>query len=460
MSRTVLTGFYCVFISGTLLASIQNTLANTQATRFGIPVVQWTQQLGTSGSDFAEGVSIDTNGNSYVTGHTTGAFDGNMSFGGRDMFLTKLDRNGVEQWTRQFGTASNDSSRDLSVDESGNIYVAGRTGSTLDGPQSGSGDDMFLTKYDAAGVNLWTRQIGASGFVVDTYGVSVDGNGNAYVTGQTGPGFDGHSTWGMFLAKYDTAGTKLWTQVMGITTGGYVPGRGVAVDSSGNAYIAGYTNGTLEGKTNAGGDDIVLVKYNTDGVEQWSQQLGTGNRDQGLGVSVDNSGNAYVTGLTEGSLDGTTVAGGTDAFLMKYDTAGNRLWARQMGNGTTWGTSVSVDSHGNAFVSGTTDTTLDGNTSAGREDAFLSKYNTNGIEEWTLQLGTNRTDYGLGVSVDSFGAAYLTGWTEGSFDGNVSAGGQDIFLVKVVPEPSSLLLLVPVLVVATLRYRQKVNACG
>ena len=98
-------------------------------------------------------------------------------------------------------------------------------------------------------------------------------------------------------------------------------GYGVAVDSSGNAYVTGYTEGALTG-TNAGWRDIFLTKYDSSGTQQWMRQTGTSAGDEGMGVAVDSSGNAYVTGMTYGALTGTN-AGDSDIFLMKYDTDGN-----------------------------------------------------------------------------------------------------------------------------------------
>jgi Beta-propeller repeat len=113
-----------------------------------------------------------------------------------------------------------------------------------------------------------------------------------------------------------------WTGTKQLGTAGLDFGYGVAVDSSGNVYVTGYTEGGLDGNTSAGNFDIFLVKYDSAGTKQWTRQLGTTEWDVGSGVAVDSSGNAYVTGYTPGGLDGNTSAGGEDIFLVKYDSNG------------------------------------------------------------------------------------------------------------------------------------------
>ncbi len=193
-------------------------------------------------------------------------------------------------------------------------------------------------------------------------------------------------------------------------------------------------------------------------VIEWTRQLGTDGIDIGYGVSVDSSGNAYVTGITYGGLDGNTNVGFDDMFLTKYDTSGTRLWTQQLGTSSLEiGNGVSVDSSGNAYVTGGTQGGLDGNTSAGSWDMFLTKYNTAGTKLWTKQLGTSSLEIGNGVSVDSSGNAYVTGGTQGGLDGNTSVGGSDMFLVKIsaIPEPGSInLLLCGLASLALLRRRR------
>jgi hypothetical protein len=132
----------------------------------------------------------------------------------------------------------------------------------------------------------------------------------------------------------------------------------VAVDASGNAYISGRTDGSLGGP-NAGGDDAFLAKYSSAGDLVWSRQIGTSSTDESWSVAMDGSGNAYISGNTLGSLGGPN-AGGADAFLTKYDSSGNTLWSQQIGTSSDdYSRSVAVDASGNAYISGNTSSSLD-----------------------------------------------------------------------------------------------------
>jgi hypothetical protein len=298
------------------------------------------------------------------------------------------------------------------------------------GDSSGGGDHTApATNSDVS----WTKQLGTAS---DDYGfgVAVDASGNVYVTGYTLGSMDGNTSAGgkdIFLVKYDSAGTKQWTSQWG--TASDDTGYGVAVDTIGNVYVTGYTMGSMDGNTSAGGMDMFLVKYDAAGTKQWTRQLGTTSGDEGNAVAVDAGGNVFVTGSTAGDLDGNTnaSAGYYDMFLVKYDAAGTKQWTRQLGTTSgDEGYGVAVNAGGNVFVTGFTYGGMDGNTNAGDYDMFLVKYNAAGTKQWTRQLGTTLQDRGLGVAVDAGGNVFVTGFTYGGMDGKTNAGEADIFLVK------------------------------
>ena len=210
------------------------------------------------------------------------------------------------------------------MDSSGNIYVTGSTRGGLDGNSNMAGTswDFFLVKYNSSGVKQWTKQFGTTAHDFG-YGVTVDSSDNLYVTGKTNGGMDNNTNSGsydIFLVKYNSSGTKQWTQQLG--TSSYDSAEGVTVDSSDNIYVMGNTDGGLDGNINSGGWDFFLVKYNSSGTKQWTQQLGTSSDDSGKGVTVDSSNNIYVTGFTSGGLDGNTNLGARDIFLVKYNSDG------------------------------------------------------------------------------------------------------------------------------------------
>ena len=119
---------------------------------------------------------------------------------------------------------------------------------------------------------------------------------------------------------FGQSNTKQWTKQLGTSSDD--KGRGVTTDPSGNIYVTGETRGNLDGNTNSGSFDIFLIKYNSSGTKQWTKQLGTSSVDKGRGVTTDSSGNIYVTGDTEGDLDGNTNSGSVDIFLVKYNSDG------------------------------------------------------------------------------------------------------------------------------------------
>jgi uncharacterized delta-60 repeat protein len=264
------------------------------------------------------------------------------------------------------------------------------------------------------------------------YGVATDSSGNVYVAGGTNGGLDGNTNAGntdLFVVKYNSSGTKQWTRQLGSSSRDSA--NGVATDSSGNVYVTGMTNGGLDGCKNAGIEDLFVVKYNSSGTKQWTNQLGSSSRDSANDVATDSSGNIYVTGTTYWELDGNTSAGKADLFVVKYDSSGTWQWTKQ--NGTDRydeARGVATDSSGNVYVTGYTEGGLDGNTSVGKADLFVVKYNSSGTKQWTKQLGTWDSDFANGVATDSSGNVYVTGSTYRNLDGNTSAGNADLFVVK------------------------------
>ena len=424
---------YKIRVSTGVEDTSENSMANTYETSSGFHTYTWvgTQQLGTISNDYGKGVTLDSSGNIYVTGYTGGGLDNNTSSSSDDIFLVKYNSSGSKQWAKQLGTSAIDYGEGVSVDSSNNIYVVANTYGGLDGNTHSGVQDFALVKYNSLGDKQWTKQLGTPyyDYVAD---VSVDSSNNVYLTGHTGGGLpDGNSNSGahdIFLVKYYDNGTKQWTKLIGTSSWDY--GTGVTVDSSDNIYVAGNTQGNLVG-SNAGGNDMFLVKYYDNGTKQWTKQLGSNNNEYVTGVSVDSSDNIYVTGYTSGGLDGNTNSGSNDIFLVKYNSSGTKQWTKQLGTSSDDGAQeVTVDSSDNIYVTGYTAGGLDGNTNSGGMDIFLVKYNSSGVKQWTKQLGTSSNDIANGVAVDSFDNIYVTGYTGGGLDGNTNAGVTDLFLVK------------------------------
>ncbi len=387
----------------------------------------WVRQSGTVAGDTSYRVAADGAGNAYITGATDGSLGG-PNVGGSDVFLSKYDASGTLVWTKQFGSPAGEYGLGVAADGKGNVFVAGYTYGTLSGLNAGS-SDVFLAKYDASGTQLWLRQTGTPLFD-DTLGVAVDGIGNAYLVGDTNGNLGGTNAGNtdVFVSKYNESGVPLWTRQIGTVASDF--GRNIAVDKAGNAYITGYTAGNLGG-TNVGSVDIFLAKFDASGTQLWIRQVGTSVPDIAFGVAVDSAGNAYVAGETEGTLDGTS-DGNTDAFLAKYDASGTLLWIRQIGTTEIDGASgVALDGSGNAYVAGVTQSSL-GGPNAGDFDTFLAKLDASGNRLWTRQIGTAPADRAYGVAADGAGNAYVAGGTLGSL-GGPNAGLYDYFLAKFGP---------------------------
>ena len=394
-------------------------------------VASWTKQLGTSSGDGGRGITSDPSGNIYVTGYTGGGLDGNTSAGGHDLFVVKYDTSGVKQWTKQLGTSGYDEGWGITSDSSGNLYATGHISFGLDGNTSAGGFDLFVVKYNSSGVKQWTKQLGTASDDFGT-GITSDSSGNIYVTGYTEGHLDGNTSAGyndLIVVKYNSSGVKQWTRQLGTSSNDY--GFSITSDPSGNVYVTGSTEGKLDGNNSSGNQDIIVVKYNSIGIKQWTQQIGTSGEEFGEDIASDLSGNVYVTGITTGGLDGNTSAGGFDLIVVKYNSSGVKQWTRQLGTPSEdRGIGITSDSSGNIYVTGHTTGGLDGNTSAGYNDLIVVKYNSSGVKQWTRQLGTSSNDYGFSITSDSSDNVYITGLTRGDLDGNTSAGEFDLILVK------------------------------
>ena len=346
----------------------------------------WIATLGGTGDDYGYGIAVDASGNVYVTGFTA-----SQGAGGNDVLITKYDTSGAIQWQRSLGDANSDFSRGIAVDDSGNVYVVGQT--------SSQSNDVLIAKYNTSGTIQWQRSLGGAGSD-GGFAIAVDASGNVYVGGQTSSQGAGGAD--ALIVKYNTSGTIQWQRRLGGANADYC--NSIAVDASGNVYAAGYTL-----SQGAGGVDVLIVKYNTSGVIQWQRSLGGANADYSFGIAVDVSSNVYVTGYTN-----SQGAGNFDALIAKYDTSGTLQWQRSLGGTSNEeGKSITVDASGNVYVTGYTQV-------SGINDVLIVKYDTSGTLQWQRRLGGAGSDGGFAIAVDASGNVYVTGSTNsqgaGSFD--------------------------------------------
>lgn len=378
-----------VYLAGSTLGDLDGNLNRGGEDLFLIKyaasgVRQWTRQLGSAASDSANAVAVDGAGNIYLAGSTLGVLPGlgNSSAGGEDLILLKFDSSGALLWSRQFGSVGSDVARGVAVDSGGNVYLAGSTLGGLEGNLNFGGEDLFLIKYAASGARQWTRQLGSNASD-RAFGVAVGSSGDIFVAGSTLGALPGNANAGgsdNFLIAYGADGIRRWIRQFG--TVAFDAAQAVASDTLGGIYLAGVTSGNLDGQANAGGSDLFVAKYDRSGVRFWSRQLGTVGSDGALGVGAEASGAVYVTGASSSGFDGQLSAGGEDLILVKYDGLGNKQWSRQLGTAASeQGRAVAVDRGGNALVGGGTTGTLPENLSAGGEDLLVVKYDTTGTRQ-------------------------------------------------------------------------------
>ncbi|MBA3682148.1 MAG: SBBP repeat-containing protein [Bacteroidetes bacterium] len=255
-----------------------------------------------------------------------------------------------------------------------------------------------------------------------------------------------------------------WAKSFGSTT--YDNGSAVCTDASGNVINVGSFNGTIDfdpgpGIANltstSGTDDIYIVKLNSAGGFIWAKRIGGTGDEVGSDVITDASGNIYTIGSFTGTVDfdpnattaNLTSAGKKDVFVSKWTSAGNYVWAKQMGGANDdWGSAIDLDASANIYATGTFSGNCDFNPSAttntatvyGAQDAFICKWDVNGTYQWAFSMGGTQDDYGYDVTVNAAGTSvFTTGTFKGtSVDispqcscGTVNSLGQsDIFIVK------------------------------
>lgn len=465
------------------------------------PILSYSTYLGGSGDDTAYGIAVDTAGNAYIVGRTDStnfptvnplqpvmAGDPVATY---DAFVSKLNAAGTALvYSTYLGGTQDEQGYGIAVDAGGNAYLTGYTTSgdyptTANAFQGSANPNFqamaFMTKLNSTGsALLYSSLLGSTtlNYASSTgQSIAVDGAGNAYVTGQadydfpTTPGaFQTSGDFDAFVAKFDPsqAGTAslAYSTLLGGT--GSDTGYGIAVDSTGNAYVtgsAGYadfptTPGALQ--TTYGGSgwddgDAFVTKLNATGSALiYSTFLGGSSSDYGWAVAVDSTGNAYVTGASSSANFPTTFgaaqptkAGGMDAFVAKLNSTGSALAYSTFLGGSDYQRAygIAVDASGSAYVTGhTTSTNFPTTANAvqptkgGDDDAFVVKLNSAGSAlAYSTYLGGSGVDYGFGIGVDSVGNAYVAGMaisggfptTPGAMQRSYGGGFDDTFVAKI-----------------------------
>ena len=428
------------------------------------PQWQWAVSAGGTEWDIGQTLAIDSQGNQYVTG----CFDGTTAFGSHtltasgclDIFVAKLDASGNWLWAVQTGGIDDECAGSIALDGEDNVYLSGYFESTATFGShtltSVGVEDIFVAKLDASGNWLWAVQAG--GLYQDMgIGISVDGAGNAYVSGY----FHGTATFGnqtltaigeeelgdIFVAKLDASGNWLWA----VQAGGpdYAAGAGIAVDGVGGVWITGIFAGIAtfgsHTLTASGVWDTFVAKLDSSGNWLQATKVEGTHMSWGSNITLDGYGNAFVTGCfnntaTFGSHT-LTASGGLDIFIAKLDPSGNWLWAVQAGGiDNDYAFGITLNGSGNAYVSGFfTGTATFGNqtlTARGSSDVFVAKLDASGNWLWAVKAGGTDDDEGGGIALDGSDNACVTGSFRGTaFFGShflTSHGKWDVFVAKLV----------------------------
>jgi len=459
-ARTEIAGGYILL--GKRRVGIQVGTYDTSLPLVIDPAISYSTYLGGSNEDAGYGIAVDSLGNAYVTGTTASsnfptANPAQAANGGGtyDAFVAKLNASGSALvYSTYLGGGGLDEGFGIAVDSMGNAYVTGHTSSTdlptvnpYQAAYGGGTSDAFVAKLNSSGNGLYySTYLGGSGDYEDGNGIAVDSSGNAYVTGRTysvnfptanpyqavyGGGGDA------FVAKMSASGNELdYSTYLGGRA--YEEGNAIAVDSSGNAYVTGFTSSTNFPTKNpyqavsAGNDDVFITKLDASGnTLAYSTYFGGSNWEIGYGIAVDSSGNAYVAGRTT-STNLPTVnpyqaanGGYYDVFVSKLDASGKGpLYSTYLGgryNDEAQG--IAVNSSGEAYVTGYTysaefptvdpfQAAINGTGLVGRMDAFVTKLDASGNSlALSSYLGGAYEDWGSGIALDAYGNAYVTGLT-------------------------------------------------
>lgn len=380
----------------------------------------WANSIGGNGYDYGESVVVDANGNVYAIGGFGGTIDADpgtatvnlTSNGSDDFFIQKLDASGNLVWAKSIGGPGSDGGFYITIDAAGNLLITGLFSGTTDFDPSGSTsnltsngmEDIFILKLDLNGNFIWA--VSAGGTSIDQGSELItDANNNVYITGQFEETVD-----------FDPSAS---------------------------------TNNL----TSNGSQDVFILKLNSSGNFVWAKSVGGASLDQGHSITMDASGNSYITGEFSGTVDfdpgsstNNLISSGSssDAFILKLDASGNFVWANAIGGANYESSnSIALDGSANIYTTGLYDGTVDFDpgsgvfdlTSSANGGAFVQKLDVNGNFIWAKALGECESEC---LAVDGSGNVYTSGFYVGTNDFDPSAstsnltsnGSEDIFIQK------------------------------
>ncbi len=397
-----------------------------------------TVQIGSADYDWMSGLTVDSSGNLYALMYYNSDLDNVSDYSVRGK-LIKYTQKG-EDWSKIIegnqmlysGTPTSEIRvENIGNDSNGNIYIGGSEMFEVVADNDYRYKKVFL-KYDAGGNLLLKKNFVTTGYqmnngygafwssenVGDTY---IDNVGNVYYVGWAHDGLSDN----VYVDKVNSNGDVVWTKIIGTTEG--EAGYRVYADADGNVYACGYTYGNIGTNINAGSSDGFIVKYDKDGVEQWTKMIGTDKPDYISDIKSDSNGNVYICGYTEGNLNGQIHHGGVyDFYLSKYDSTGNLLWTKLEGTYTrNYAARIALDSEDNIYLTGNTQKSFD----QSDYDIIFNKYAPTGNKLWSKTITGSAAGEENGRRIVVSGdKVYLAGYVKGELPGQISFGKDDAFI--------------------------------
>ncbi len=346
-----------------------------------VPNSTFLQTLGGASADYGYALAPTSDGGYIVTGQT-------QSYGtAGDLWLAKFDSSGTEEWTKTLGGASPDVGQSVIQSRDGGYVVTGYTSS-----YGAGNEDLWLVKFDSSGDEQWTKTLGGSG--TDTGESVIQTSDGGYVV--TGYMSVGGASFDLWLVKFSSSGVEQWTKTLGGTFADF--GQSVIQTSDGGYAVAGYT-----ANYGAGGSDLWLVKFSSSGAEEWTKTLGGASDEQGHFVMQTTDGDYIVGGYTW-SLG----AGDEDVLIAKFNSSGVEQWTKTFGGGfSDLGLDFAKTSDGGFAMTGYSNTL-----GSGVEDMWFAKFDSSGDEEWTKLVGGGVTDEGYGIAQTTDGGYAVAGYTQ------------------------------------------------
>ncbi|MBP6310683.1 MAG: hypothetical protein KA408_00320 [Flavobacteriales bacterium] len=464
-----------------LLCGLLFTTTNAQ-------FLEWARSIDSSGQEIAFATAADTEGSVITVGSIAFTVDLDpgagvsmvSSNGSSDAFVQKLDADGAFVWGYAFGAGGADQALGVATDANNNVLITGKVSGTVDlDPTAGvfmatslnTGFDVFVISLSSAGVFQWAKLFGGNSNDAGT-SIATTANGSIITTGYFGfngdidPGpsvvtVGGNGAQDVFVQQLDASGTFVWGQAIGGM--GNDSGHGCAVDATGNIFITGEYQVSMDADagagvttlTSAGSTDMFALKLSALGVLQWAHGFGGTSSERARSVAVGPDGGPVYTGRITSPTDfdpgpGTLILPGSgteDAFVLKLTASGDLVFAFLLKSFLNEGSGVAVDAQNNIYACGEfgalSSNPLDldpgpGSTllvDNGGSDAYLASYTATGTFRWGFGVGSAQNDVPHGIALTPTKRIIIVGEFRQTVDMDpgpgvtllTSAGGQDAF---------------------------------